>query len=141
MPALGKLVKGTIQQATFEYDGETYNIWFIPSRFTPAMVSDLALVAEMGDRDTEKLAAAGARRFEAVAGFRLDSLDALIRVIVRLLDRWDVTNEDTSMYEITEANLSELPFMFLAMCLEAMEEYLNPTGDSDPEAQSALANS
>lgn len=122
MPKLSHLTGTGTSSASFEYEGETYNLKFHAIRYTPALVSELAGVTKLAelDGDWQALMEGGAARMQLLGVTAPAALVSLGKVLVRLVSWWDLTEEDGSMYPITEESLANLPFTFLVEVLGAI---------------------
>jgi hypothetical protein len=125
---LGKLA-GKTATASFEYAGETVTFRYHPSRYTPALLSQLVDVAGLADYTPDKINAKLAAEGPGALGGLAGSMDAIADVLATLLEPggWDLTDEATGApYPTDRESLRQLPFDFLAEVLGAVSDEMTP---------------
>jgi hypothetical protein len=104
---------------TFTYAGQEVNVTYSPSGLTEKVFADLATVADSGQLD---IAA---------------NTHALNDVIVAVVTRWDVLNDDGSMYPITPLALATLPILFRAEVVKQVLGAFSPNAIGAMTTESA----
>ena len=105
MPITIANLKKNRSSATIEFLGETAEVIYKPSEFTPELESEAASV------EKDKIG------------------EFLVTVLSRLIESWDVTSEDGTQYEPTPENLSKLQVDFLAAVLKGIGESIRVNQD------------
>lgn len=73
-------------------EGETLNVYYTPSKMTPASLADMGTV-------------------EGLSG--QEQVDAIVRLTANLLTKWDLTDDNNKVIPVTEEGLRHVPLLIL----------------------------
>lgn len=95
---------------TFQYDGETVNLVYYPSRVTEKVFAQLQSFSKMNE----------ANMTEGFASFNA--------MLVNLIESWDVFEDDaqTTVFPLDADRLAELPFAFRVQLIGAIMGDIRP---------------
>lgn len=105
MPIQGGKLKEKVETFDWTYDGDLCSITYRPNVVTLEVIRELR--ASKGDEGEE----------------------ALVDVLARTLVKWDVEQDDGTMWPVTGDGLAKLPVPFLGRVMDAIGEHA--TGDRE----------
>lgn len=131
MPKLSELVKG-VQDVIFDYDGEKLTVTCRANAISlrqASLITDFATIQQRADGSDSQADGSDLQR-------ESDALNSLVRTLVNNVVKWDLLNEDGTMYPITETSLRDLPLRFLFAVFGAMMRGERPNPPSGERSSS-----
>lgn len=107
----------------FDYAGETVNVTYAPGNINEKVFAGIASLAEANSFDLSKV---DTTNMSEISADLSAVLSAVNDTLVAVVSKWDVLNDDGTMFPLDVKRLSELPILFRAEVLTKVFENFAP---------------